>query len=58
MEENLNIQHIKAISTSVVIWFSGIAIASGFWSTSISICFPPYALYLFIERLLMLIGFI
>lgn len=33
-------------------WFSGIAIANGIISTAFSIVFPPYAWYLFVERLL------
>jgi len=36
--------------TFIFAWFSGIAIASGFWQTFFAL-FPPYGVYLAIERL-------
>jgi len=39
-------------------WIAGIVIAKGFWSTSIACFFPPWALYLIIERILIILKFI
>ena len=36
----------------IIIWMSGIVIASGFWSTFFSIIFPFWAFYLFMEVIL------
>lgn len=42
----------------IVSWFAGIALASGFWSTTITIIFPPYAWYLVVEKILLTIGWL
>ena len=39
-------------------YLAGIVIAAGFWSTAISVFFPPWALYLFTEKLLMIWGLV
>ena len=39
----------------LVWWLSGIAIANGFWSTTLAIFVPPYGLYLTVERLVKLL---
>jgi len=39
-------------------WIAGIVIAKGFWSTSIACVFPPWALYLLIERILIIMKFV
>jgi len=44
-----------AIVIFIVIWFSGIAFAQGFWSTLFSL-FPPYGIYLFVEKMWILLG--
>lgn len=36
----------------LLFWIMGIVLASGFWSTFFSIFFPPWALYLSVEQLL------
>lgn len=33
-------------------YLAGISLAIGFWSTLISIIFPPYSLYLLVSRIL------
>lgn len=40
----------------VVWWLAGIVLAKGFWSVSISICMPPYAMYLVVERVMQMWG--
>ena len=42
----------------VVLWFCGLVLAKGFWSTAIGIVFPPWALYLVAERLLQVFGWV
>lgn len=37
-------------------WLAGTVIAKGFWSTAIACCFPPWAMYLLVERLLKIAG--
>lgn len=37
-------------------WVAGMVIAKGFWSTTISIVFFPWALYLVVERILQMWG--
>lgn len=39
-------------------WLSGIVLAQGFWDTLCTIFFPPYAMYLVVERGLLLAGFL
>ena len=41
-----------------IMWIIGFIIAKGFWSTFFTIIFPPYAWYLFIERVLILVKFL
>lgn len=36
-------------------WLCGIALAKGFWSTCFAICLPPYAMYLLVEKLILLL---
>ena len=45
-----------ALIVLVVPWIAGIVIASGFWSTFISIIFPFYSWYLVIERVMSVNG--
>lgn len=48
---------MKEASTSILwvcftfAWFAGMVLAKGFWSTVLAILFPPWALYLFVEKL-------
>jgi len=42
-----------AYFTIIGFWFSGIAIASGFWQTLFTL-FPPYGIYVTIEHLISL----
>ena len=35
-------------------WIAGIVVAKGFWSTFFAITFCPYAMYLVIEKLLLI----
>ena len=46
----------KLIAT--LIWFAGIVLASGFWSTFFSIFFPPWAWYIVVEKMLAHGGFL
>lgn len=41
-----------------LIWGSGWVFAQGFWSTLWSVVFPPWALYLFLERVYFMLGMI
>ena len=41
-----------------LIWGSGWVFAQGFWSTFWSVVFPPWALYLFLERVYFMLGMI
>jgi len=38
-------------------WISGVVLATGWWKLA-AFCFPPYSLYLFVERLLVVSGFV
>ena len=40
------------------IWSAGIVIAKGVWSTAFAVCFPPWAVYLLVERCLILLGIV
>jgi hypothetical protein len=40
------------------LWFAGVALAKGFWSTTIAVFFFPYAWYLVVERLMFSIGWL
>jgi hypothetical protein len=48
----------EVLATAVVFifvvfsWVAGVVLAIGFWSTLIAVIFPPWAWYLFIEKLL------
>jgi len=37
---------------SIIAWLAGIVIAKGFWITTASVLFPPFAWYLLVERLM------
>jgi uncharacterized membrane protein len=39
-------------------WIGGVVLAKGAWSCFFAITLPPYALYLVIERTMLLTGFI
>ena len=41
-----------------IAWIAGIVISKGFWSCLFSITFPPWSLYLFIERVLIAVGLV
>ena len=47
-----------AVFVVAVTWLSGIVIAKGFWSTTAAITFIPYAWYLLVEKVLMVIGWV
>ena len=51
---------IKAISSAVIItlWLAGIAIAKEFWPVAIAVCVPPYSLYLVVEKVMLLNGWL
>ena len=38
-----------------VSWLAGIVLAHGFWSTTAAVCLPPYAWYLLVERIMVLV---
>ena len=38
--------------TLIIGYLAGIALAIGFWSTTFSIFFPPYSLYLTVAKIL------
>jgi hypothetical protein len=42
----------------MLIWISGPVIAHGFISTTVAIFFPPYAVYLLLERFMLYFSFI
>jgi len=37
-------------------WLAGIVLAKGFWCTLLSICFPPYPMYLVVEKVMTVYG--
>ena len=39
-------------------WLAGIAIASGFWATTLAVFFPPWAWYLLVEKAIMVAGWV
>lgn len=39
----------------VITWMAGIVLAKGFWLTMGSMFFPPYAIYLVVERAMILL---
>lgn len=41
-----------------IAWLEGIVLAHGFLSTAVAVCFPPYAWYLVVERLMIMVGLI
>ena len=51
---------IRAISSwaFIFVWFSGIVLANGGWSTLFAIAFPLWAFYLFVEKMLTVMGWI
>ena len=44
--------------TMIIAWIAGIVLAHGFWSTAAAVTLPPYAWYLFIERIMRIIGLV
>lgn len=36
----------------VIAWLGGLVIVKGFWLMAVAIVFPPYAWYLFVEKLM------
>jgi hypothetical protein len=41
-----------------IAWLAGIVLANGAISTTVAICFPPYAWYLVIEKSMILAGLV
>lgn len=52
----MNINQLFEVIFIVFPWLAGIAIAKGADEVAIAIVFPPYALYLFVERILIVSG--
>lgn len=44
-------------AVTALCWISGVVLASGWWKL-LAVVFPPYAIYLVVERILLLSGFI
>lgn len=42
----------------ILVWLMGAVLAKGFWSTFFAIFFFPYGMYLTVERVMILTGFI
>lgn len=42
----------------LIVWIVGIVLAKGFWSTLSAVLFPPWALYLIVERLMIWLGWV
>lgn len=42
--------------TVVFTWITGIVFAQGFWLTTLAAIFPPYALYLTVEKIIGIAG--
>jgi len=42
---------------AISMWISGIVLAKGFWSTLLAVFFVPWAWYIFIEKVLIMQGF-
>ena len=42
----------------ILLWTAGVVIAKGLLSTLVAICFPPWALYLVVERALLAAGWV
>lgn len=42
----------------VAIWLGGAVLAHGFWSTLFALIFPPWGLYLIVERLMHAAGWV
>ena len=42
----------------IFMWFGGAVLAKGFWSTLFAIFIPPWAFYLTVERLLVIMGWV
>ena len=40
----------------LVLWFGGIAVSQGFWWKLLSTCLPPFGVYVFLERVLEMLG--
>jgi hypothetical protein len=40
----------------IVWWLAGIVLAKGFWSATIATTMPPYAMYLVVERVMIMLG--
>jgi len=51
-------EYIFLLFLVFIIWPMGIALAKGFWLTFFSIIFPPTAVYLVVEHILKLIGWV
>lgn len=45
-------------SVAIMCWLAGIVLAKGFWTTTAAIFFPPYALYLIVEKLMIMFGWV
>jgi len=45
---------MKSLTTllSTIIWCAGAVLAKGLWSTLVAVFFPPWALYLVVEHIM------
>lgn len=54
--DNIDGVYFIILTLCVILWMTGIAIARGFFSTFFAVVFPPYSLYLLVERLVTMMG--
>jgi hypothetical protein len=50
-ETPLNFWQTTYLNIAAFIWVYGIVLAQGFWLTTLSCVFPPYAFYLVVEKI-------
>lgn len=58
IRRKVSINLIPVSLVTIPLWFAGIVIANGFWSTLFAVIMPLWAWYVAIEKLLMHFGVI
>lgn len=58
--KKVNVSANMSLTAMIILfcWLAGVVIANGFWAKFVAAVFPPYGLYLFVEKVLQVAGLI